>query len=64
MNASKATAPSDQLLEVTSSELSSVEGGNTIAILGVPFLIGCVIGDALWGDGSMSMEDWCNKYIK
>ena len=57
-------AKSNQFEALASSELTSVAGGNSIAILGVPFLIGCVIGDALWGNSTMSMEAWFNRYVK
>jgi hypothetical protein len=58
-------AKSDQFKELTSSEFTNVAGGHSAAIIGVPFLIGCIIGDALWGDGpTMSAEAWFNRYVK
>ena len=59
------SATSDQFGALTSSELTSVDGGNSAAIIGVPFLIGCLIGDALWGDRpTMSMQQWFDTYVK
>jgi hypothetical protein len=54
---------SNQLHDLTSSELTSVAGGNSAVIIGVPFLIGCLIGDALWGDGTMSGKAWMERMI-
>ena len=67
MNYSKIGDPasSNHFEALASSELTSVDGGNSIAMIGVPFLIGCVIGDALWGDRpTMSVEQWFNTYMK
>jgi hypothetical protein len=43
---------------LTSRELARVEGGNSIAILGVPFLIGVLISGS-----TMNLEQWFNKYV-
>jgi hypothetical protein len=56
-------AKSDQFEALASSELTSVAGGNSL-LLAIPFAVGCIIGDALWGDSTMSMETWFNKYVK
>lgn len=56
-------AKSDQFEALASSELTSVAGGNSL-LLAIPFAVGVVIGDALWGNGAMSMETWFNKYAK
>jgi hypothetical protein len=54
---------SNQFEALGSSELTSVAGGNSL-LLAIPFAVGVVIGDALWGNRTMSMETWFNTYVK
>lgn len=54
---------SNQFEALDSSELTSVAGGNSL-LLAIPFAVGVVLGDALWGSRTMSMETWFNTYVK
>jgi hypothetical protein len=58
MNSNKIGDGAKTFEALTSSELTSVAGGNTIAILGVPFLIGVLISGS-----TMNLEQWFNKYV-
>jgi hypothetical protein len=54
---------SNQFAALDASELTGVAGGNSL-LLAIPFVAGVLIGDALWGSRTMSMETWFNTYVK
>jgi hypothetical protein len=52
-----AAAQSVTFQELAASELASVEGGYSIAFIGIPFFAGCIISDSLWGEDSVGLVD-------